>query len=339
MGCQSCRTEITHEEITIIKKIMDCIERDDISSLEYLIEMLSFKEKIPASVLVNKRTITLKNIIMNFLAYAVWLGRARSYAYLVNDLNASVEVMEEIFLKENMSAIYIICERGYIDLLKQYLPHYLKAYSYSKNDHDKNSTLSFTTHSILADMSSSYSPIQIASKLGYVSIVHYLHEYFTDKFPPIQLDIHYIDETTGENCALISAKIGNFIMIKMLNEIACADFKVKNKNNEGVIQIMAAASRSRHALQYLECIKYLVEVVKVDIAYMHEEVLFLLEHKIIIKYIEEKLKEVGINASKNGIEETSRMRSIKPSSENSLVACKGRNRISDADNESSVLKS
>lgn len=299
MGCNACRPEPSNERTTLLKRVMDYIEKDDITNLSSLLKVMAYKEKTSESILINKRIIPLKNLMMNCLAYAVWLGRAKSYTFFVENIGASVEIMEEIFLKENMSAISLICERGFLDLLKQYLPRYLQTISLNP---EKSLTISFSNKISTSDGDFAYTPIQIACKLGYTGIVHYLADYFSDVFPPPQLDVHYVNEVSGENCALISAKTGNFIMIKMLYETAGADFTVKNKNNEGVIQIIAAAAKSKNTLQYLECLMYFIEVIKIDISYMYDETLLLLEQKLIIKYFEDKLRLIGICASKEEVE-------------------------------------
>ena len=127
-------------------------------------------------------------------------------------------------------------------------------------------------------------------------------EYFADKKPPSELDIHYIDELTGENCALISARIGNISMMRLLFEQFNADFFVKNKRNEGALQILAAASKNHFSNGYFECIVYLVETIKIDISYMYEEVLLLIDNPEAVKYFEKKLKENEILTTKIEVE-------------------------------------
>ena len=58
-------------------------------------------------------------------------------------------------------------------------------------------------------------------------------------------------------------------------------------------------------------ILYLVEVINVDIQYMHEEILLLIEDKIIVRYFEEKLKGSGILVKKMEMEALYKMKHEK----------------------------
>ena len=311
MGCKIC-TNIDSSENTL-KRVMDYIERDDTHALDNLIRLLAFEEKKNLSNIINEKLIQSKSININFLTYAVSLGRTKVYQYLIQKLNASIDIMEDSFNEEGQSVINFLCEKGYIDLIKIYLPRHISNINIlGKLAFDKTSTLSFSTNNqsnLVLNSTSTYTPIQIACNYGYVSLVLYFIEYFSKIETPIQFDVHYIDETTGENCALIAARNGNFIMIKVLNEKIKANFHLKNKNNEGALQIVAAATKINPVLYYLECIMYLIDVVQIDITYMYEETLLLLENKIIISHIENKLERLGIKVTKREIEEKYRIRS------------------------------
>ena len=309
MGCQVC-TRIDANE-NLLQRIMDYIERDDTYALDHMIKLLAFEDKKQVTSIINSRLIQSKNTYLSFLAYAVLLGRSKVYQFLIQKLNASVTAVEEIFVEEGQSVINFICKKGYLELLKAYLPRYLSNYySEEKLMYDKNSTLSFSTYNLTHTNShSTYTPIQIACNYGYIAMIMYLNDYFTNQALPNQFDVHYIDETTGENCALIATRTGNFIMMKVLFEKLRANFHLKNKNNEGALQIIAAATKNYTALYFLECIMYLIEVVQIDITYMYEETLLLLENRIIISYIEDKLRSLGINTSKREIDDRYRIRS------------------------------
>lgn len=311
MGCSTCKAQ-NEKEQTLLKRIMDYIERDDASRLEHLIKLYSVEEKCDWETTLNMPLIPLNNYLLSLLGYAVWLGKASVYSYLVNKLHASIQEMDNIFNSLNISTLAIICEKGYVDILKQYLPEYLK-YSVEHNTkNDFSSTLSFSQQKPLIDSHySSFTPVQHACMNGHISIIHFLNDYFSVLYPPFPLDVHSIDEATGENCALISVRSGNFVMMKLLYEGAKADFHLKNFHNEGALQILAASTKNNCALQFLECVMYLVEIIKVDVSYMYEETLLLLENKIIIKYIEEKLKSIGILATKKDLESMFRIRLYK----------------------------
>jgi ankyrin repeat protein len=261
---------------------------------------------------VNKPLVKLNNFTINVLGYSLWLGKSSVFSFLTTKLKVSMQDMEDNFNVLGTSGLSLLCERGYIEILKQFLPFYIQNYSGFKVVQDKSSTLSFTNNRYTNDsLEPSLTPIQLACKNGHLHIIHFINDYFSINYPPFILNIHHIDEITGENCALISVRTGNFPMIKLLHESAKADFHLKNNNNEGALQVLAASTKCNYGLQFLECVMYLVEVIRVDISYMHEETLLLLDNKIIVKYIEEKLKQVGILTTKQDLEAMYRIKLYK----------------------------
>ena len=58
--------------------------------------------------------------------------------------------------------------------------------------------------------------------------------------------------------------------MKMLHEQFNADFYVKNKRNEGALQIAEADSKCNFALNHLECFIYLVNIHYKSILYQQE---------------------------------------------------------------------
>ena len=128
--------------------------------------------------------------------------------------------------------------------------------------------------------------------------------------PPTSFDIHFKDEMTGENCALLAVRAENFMMIKHLHESAKADFHIKNNYKEGALQILAASSKRNTSFQSMDCMLYLLDAINIDITYMHEETLLLLECKLMIRLLEERLKAMGILVTKKELESIYR---IKPS--------------------------
>lgn len=47
--------------------------------------------------------------------------------------------------------------------------------------------------------------------------------------------MHYIDDYTGENCAMIAARNGNIDMIRYLYEDCKANFHILNKRKENAV--------------------------------------------------------------------------------------------------------
>ena len=311
MGCTNCRPSSNPED-EILSRITDYIKQDNSSSLEYLIKLLSFQQKVEIPILVNKPLILIDKFYGNFLCYSLWLGKGQVFSYLLTTVQCSLSVMEEIFINAKHNPMMILCEKGHIDVLKIYLPEYLKKLQSKKVIiKDKSMTISFSNNPIANDAHSTFTPIQTACIRNHINIIHYVNEYFSNLVPPSDLDIHHRDELTGENCALLAVRAGNFVMMKHLYESAKADFHIKNNYKEGALQILAASAKLNYSLQYIECMMYLVEVIRIDISYMHEETLLLLESNILIKYLEEKLKCLGIMATKSELESIYRIKSYK----------------------------
>lgn len=309
MGCGSCKPSSNQD--TILIRIIDYIERDDITNLEALIKQGSLEEGLSIDIWINKPLVKLNNFTVSLLGYSLWIGKANAFNFLITSLNADLGEMDDLFKSFDISVLALLCERGYFEVLKLYLPFYIQNNHSSNSGAEKSLSLSFTKSNCKNELiSTSITPIQLACKYSHLSIVHYINDYFSLSYPPQSLNIHFIEETTGENCALISARTGNFPMMKYLFEVAHADFHIKNNSNEGALQVLAISSKSNYGLQFLECVMYLIEIIKIDISYKHKETLLILDNKIIIKYLEDKLKQLGINTSKQSLLSSSKP--VKP---------------------------
>ena len=91
--------------------------------------------------------------------------------------------------------------------------------------------------------------------------------------------------------------------MKYLYEVTDADFSVKNRREESAIQLAIIYNKNKTHVKLKSIIKYLVEVVDVDIAYNYEETLLVWDQKDVIEYIETMLSKYGVEqANKNIIE-------------------------------------
>ncbi|CAG9311005.1 unnamed protein product [Blepharisma stoltei] len=298
MGCCSSNLkESQHQKFCIFMK--ECITRSDFKGIESLV-----RSSRGETWLDEKITIA-KGLSLNALGFALWLGKIDIFVFLHTTFKADLLQCELILEKQSTSILEIICKQGYGELMDYYLPIYLE--NFHDNAHSK------AVESLTIDLEKSklydykpkgtYTPIQIACEKGYINILSSVHTFFKEyHYCPSQLDIDYQDEKTGENCALIACKQGNFSMIKFLHEVCSANFKAINRKNEGALQILAAASKKKPAQGLYTCFEYLVETVKVDVMYMYEETLLLTDNKAIIGYIENKLLSKGVRVKKVEIE-------------------------------------
>jgi ankyrin repeat protein len=299
MGCNNSKRKKIRIDY-IVKSIKHCIDSENCSIMVSRLKTYCLMTKQDVLDVIDKQILIFKSIELNLLGYAVWRGRAVSFLYILEHLKASFPVMEQNFANKGLCSLNIICEKGYLDLLKKYLTYYL-AYKNRLSVNENNSSVKTQTHCIdLFEFG--YTPVQLACEAEHLGILHYLHSHFQDMYPPLELDLHYIDIISGENCALIAVRTGNLPLMKVLFEKVEADFCVRNKRGQGALQIMAEASKVNQMKSYFACCAYLVDVVKVDITYMYEITLLMLQDDKIVSFIENKLREIGIQASKDDLE-------------------------------------
>ena len=243
---------------------------------------------------------------MNALAYALFLGRSLVFQSL-HKVGCSLSLMEILLQNQGVTAIVLICCKGYSDILSYYLPLFTENHN-SDKPQDKTYTIDFGfTMEIKPPtvIKNTNTAIQMAVQYNHISIITTAYEYYKDAAnTPFELDLEYQDETSGENCALIACRYGSYPMVKFLHQKCGANFMIRNKVGENAIQIATAGSRLHPHLQYLQIIVYLVDIVGVDVKYNHEETLLLAEDKEIISYLEKKLRLNGVEAKKIEIEKS-----------------------------------
>ena len=230
----------------------------------------------------------------------MFTGKKKIFKYLY-EKGADLSHMDAILNSFNLSAIDIICERGYLELLQFYLPIYLNRESSSPDSLEPTLNLASNPEIFFINI---LTPIQKACEKGQIAIIMQLYKYFkSKKFIPRIFDINYSNEKTGENCALIACRKGNYNLIKALYTCCDADFNVKNKYDENPIVICACAYRLEKNRVYLDCIKYLIEKIGIDVTYMHEEILLLSECEELTYYIEQQLQLKDIYITKLEVDE------------------------------------
>lgn len=302
MGC-CASTKASSASFLYCKKLQDAIER---SNLKTLIEIHKLFPQEPGKPnMIDEPFITIHELNMSPLAYALWVGRLVTFQFLHKKMGASLSEMEELFIEQGKTAIEIICSNGSIEILQYYLPYYLKSLKPAPSVlGDINVSVDFQRSTLVETrIKNTYTPVHIACDNGHVNIINYIFSQFRDKRSvPHTLDIDFQDENSGENCALIACRKGDYKMVKFLHEVCQANFKANNKRFENAIVITAASSKRKPTQDFYNLFVYLIEVVKIDITYMHEEVMLLLEDRNIIKYFENKLQKKGIASQKNNVE-------------------------------------
>ncbi|OMJ86783.1 hypothetical protein SteCoe_11638 [Stentor coeruleus] len=303
MGCHECRSQGI-KEYSVVKRMQQYINNDDKGSLESLLTQMAKDKKNQTEEILLKRCINIGTKFFNPPSYAAWIGSSNCFFLFTSKFKDLIIAIEEFFIGEKLSLMSYICEKGYFDIFKHYLPFYVAKFNKLQEGNSLTllNQLSFSTRCLNTEIPNYYTPIQIATSQGHINIVHYTINYFSQENPPYTLNIHHLNNETWENCALISLKKCNFVMMKLLYEAGEAEFGLSNKEGETAIEILTSASRTKSNFQYIECIMYLIDVIKIDIMQKHEEILLQLENRVVIKFFEEKLKNLGILVTKEDLE-------------------------------------
>ena len=140
MGNYSCCSEEPAKFSigSIGTEIIKSIERNDLKALRKILSNLSEFELTIDSPIIN-----IKNISLNPLSYSVFTGKKNAFSYIYHK-GASVDEMNRCLSLLDLTAIEIICEQGYTELLEFYLPIYLKENRSTSNFSDSlDPTLNF----------------------------------------------------------------------------------------------------------------------------------------------------------------------------------------------------
>ncbi|OMJ84311.1 hypothetical protein SteCoe_14595 [Stentor coeruleus] len=303
MGCCSC-TNNAPPSFLYVKKLQEAIDRNNLSLLNTIRQEIA-KEK--SKIDIDEPFIRIQNINMNPLAYAFWFGRFNAFIHLYKKMNASLSAMENLYLQQGKHPLNVLFMNGNLDILEYYLPIYLEKESLEVicegNGLEKLANEFYPEKKTCLTST----PIHLACEGGNIHIINYIYKYFKDKSKiPYILDIHYQNPNTGENCALIACRKGNFTMVKYLHEICKVNFRVINTRYENALIITATASKKRPFHNYHDIFAYLINEIKLDISYMYEEILLLLENKTMIELFENELCKMGIVITKEEVDKKNR---------------------------------
>ncbi|OMJ78774.1 hypothetical protein SteCoe_21348 [Stentor coeruleus] len=239
MGCCSSEPRLPSEAI-LLNRIKTSIESNNperLASYFLVYENYPNPTNIP---LIDKIIVTIKSTSFTSLSYALWLGHVKIFRYLYEKKFASVLVMEEGFKASGMSGLEIICQRGFRDMFDYYMPIFIEKYP----------SLSFPKDSLTI--------VQKICEAGNLSMLSAIISYFADKKDiPEQLDIHYQNPDTNENCALVACKTANIVIIKYLANECKADFTKKTSNGKNAIDLICTSGKPNSV--YLSCAEFLIK--------------------------------------------------------------------------------
>jgi sulfur relay (sulfurtransferase) DsrC/TusE family protein len=256
----------------------------------------------------NIQGVRLRQTQLSALAYAIRLGRVDIVRYLIEEAESSLGKVAEELLKVGKTPLDIICESGHVHMLKYLLPKLVTIKSVTSRATDSKAKRSLLSLEKQPDENVSsllhYTAVQEASQRGHFSVVKYLYTYYQDLGtpPPQECDLHYIEENSGENCALLAAKSGCLQLLQFLHTEAHADFSLLNKRQESALQLAVVGSKRLPRVRFLPVIKFLCEDVGLNVMYEYEETLLLAEDTSIVGYLERQLASRGISVTKGSLE-------------------------------------
>ena len=304
MGCCSTAglkdgSKITEESI---KRIIDRNNAKKFEAIDDLFNINSGLRKF-----IDSPFTQLLGVELSPLGYALMRNKLNSFRKLV-ELGASIEVLEEDLRQNSKTILEVICYNGFADFFKFFLDNIHQMCKQSVlNTTDMTLSIDFDASAMYrhSSLTNNTMPIHLAIDQGHLSIVDiaYTFRKASGAIPQI-LDIHHIFERTGENCALVACRKGQFAIVKYLWEATGADFTIQNKNKENALILTAAGSKKTPGGDYMEIFIYLIEEVKLDYQDSYEEVLLLLEDKAILSYFTRLLRKKGIHKKKDEVEET-----------------------------------
>ena len=306
MGC--CENKMSEDPKEYISRFKRCIQDNNLYMLRQLYQL---SKRLNPGFDINEISIKVDDsLTVCPLGYSLLLGHCQIYSFVLKELNGDFTSMESTFEASGTSGLSVICLNNYISLLPLYLPYFIS----SKTSNSKTPTILTKTlaldpvKTICSLITSSHTPIQLACEAGYISILSYFLSYNSSlSLIPHEIDIHYIEPSTGYNCALIGCKSNNFSVIKFLHLQCKADFHILNAFDENALNILAYGSKENR-VNTLRCLKYLIEKVGIDPCYNHQETLFLLEEEQAVEYLENLLETKGVLARKKEIVEDGRMK-------------------------------
>ena len=249
MGNCCATTKFKDISKIISTKLAEAIEKNAVDRIREIILDYALPTNKEPMFNINQSIVKILGYDMNALGFALFKGYTESFAVILELGKAKISAMTKLFLNINKRPIDIICELGHHQLLEFYLPFYMIKGEEIEESESNSISLSISrsknTKSHINERSKILQPVittlplHRACEKGKMNIIRFCWEYFQNKTVPKEFDIHYQDDYSGDNCALVSCKTGNLEVIKYLHEVCKADFHIFNKRKESAIQVLA----------------------------------------------------------------------------------------------------
>lgn len=316
-GCLCKGSQVIFSHAHLLQTLTQAIEEDDLSAVRDIYETLGKTQGPPYAIPAfsfDDIIVVIHGVELNPLALCIRVGYLDIARYLIEVVHCNVRLVYALYQAIGKTPVHILCEYDHLPLLTYFLPLHLDylanqgvSQSSLPDDYEELSVFQegkqTRPNPITSIYTNTQTPIQRACEFSHLDIVKFVWRYMKDRPLCHDFDIHAIDERSGENCALIAARIGDLPMMEFLFFECGADFTIMTKRKENALQLAVLNKKPQSAEANLEIIKFLVEKVKLDVVYEYEETLLLCDNSMIQEYIEDALHANGVSTCKEMIEE------------------------------------
>ena len=310
----------------LLQALTQAIEEDDLSAVRDIYETLGKAQGPPYTIPAfsfDDTVAIIHGVELNPLALCIRVGHLDVARYLIEVAHCNVRIVYALYKGIGKTPAHILCEYGHLQLLTYFLPLHLDyvanqgaSHSSIPDDYEELSVFQegkqYRPNPISSIFTNTQTPIQRACEFSHLDLVKFVWRYMKDRPVCHDFDIHAIDDRSGENCALIAARVGDLPMMEFLFFDCAADFTVKTKRKESALQLAVLSKKQHNAEKDFECVKFLLEKVKLDVVYEYEETLLLCDNSMVQEYIEDVLQENGVSTCKEIIEDTNRIKRSHP---------------------------
>lgn len=298
MGC--CKSNNLNKQEDYLKTIKHLVKHDRVRKLKIVLSIYMSSDK--GKLNINSFLLQLDNMTyFSIPSYSILCNSLKVFKWLIKSYDLCLATLESQLSKYHLCPLTIMCSKGYSEFLQYYLPIAPLSSSLYSQIKPENFTLTFSDDSNHSH--SYYSPIQQACLNSHISCIQVIQNHYKNSEPPWWLDLNHTEFYTGENCALLACKTGDFAMIKYLFTRTNSNFHIKNARNESALQVFLAGCKGEYCDSYLEIFAYLVEYVGVDVGHEIEETLIICRFDEIFKYLEKVGKEIGVSVRRGNEDE------------------------------------
>ncbi|OMJ81254.1 hypothetical protein SteCoe_18310 [Stentor coeruleus] len=267
MGCNSGKIN-RKEKAEIIKNAIDI---DNYKAMADLLNQEIKSTKNPE--LVDQPQLNYDGFTFSVFGYSLYKGQTNCFKCLYKNYKAGVLELINSYHSQGLNPVSVLCSLGNVDLLRYFFPIYLETKEACE----------------FQEVTSLFTPVQVAAKCGHISILNYFNQYFKGK-PPYSYDAKGRN-IQGENSATLALKEGQYSTLKYIHEKLGVSID-GIKDPIGICLIGASEKKGR---EYLECAVYIIETLNYSVRKHHLSLLNdndLFSRYLNTKYLENEITQL-----------------------------------------------